>query len=242
MARVKAITDWTQAEDEKVVQIVLQYVREGNTLTAAFLAAHEFIDRTEPAIRFRWNTILSKQYSEKIKEAKHQREILRKKKQNKQSPKKKANLHDLKDMMDSTLEQLKENKLAKTSQIEEKIPVTTGVQEEFIMDIPKEKFPVFESPFEQITRFVQQIEQEMKDTEQDVAYQLTQALKRSEKFEQRFNEACEELHTMKAMNLDLSSQVSELNKKLEAAQQEIQSFDEIKALIVQFNAIGQKGE
>jgi|SRR5690625_3439224 len=61
---------WTDDEDIKLAEIVLNYIRNGRTQLEAFKYAGDILSRTAAACGFRWNATLRKQYEEAIKLAK----------------------------------------------------------------------------------------------------------------------------------------------------------------------------
>lgn len=61
---------WTNKEDELLSQIVLTYIRAGNTQMRAFEKAGIQLNRTPAACGFRWNAFLRKRFEAEVKEAK----------------------------------------------------------------------------------------------------------------------------------------------------------------------------
>ena len=71
---VKARIDaWTSAEDEFLVNTILEYISTGKTQLQAFEQVGKTINRTPAAVGFRWNNVLRHNYKEKIAEAKKKR-------------------------------------------------------------------------------------------------------------------------------------------------------------------------
>lgn len=54
---------WTVKDDEKLAEIVIQYVQNGKTQLEAFQHAADVLNRTKQACGFRWNKTLRLQYS-----------------------------------------------------------------------------------------------------------------------------------------------------------------------------------
>ena len=54
---------WTPKDDEKLAEIVIQYVQNGKTQLEAFEQAAQELQRTKQACGFRWNKTLRMQYS-----------------------------------------------------------------------------------------------------------------------------------------------------------------------------------
>ncbi|KAF0995766.1 RsfA family transcriptional regulator [Geobacillus sp. TFV-3] len=69
---------WTKEEDELLANVVLQYIREGNTQLEAFAEVGRRLSRTAAACGFRWNSCVRKQYKEEIEQAKQERKMRKK--------------------------------------------------------------------------------------------------------------------------------------------------------------------
>lgn len=54
---------WTPKDDERLAEIVIQYVQNGKTQLEAFEQAAQVLGRTKQACGFRWNKTLRMQYS-----------------------------------------------------------------------------------------------------------------------------------------------------------------------------------
>lgn len=54
---------WTPQDDERLAEIVIQYVQNGKTQLEAFEQAAQVLQRTKQACGFRWNKTLRMQYS-----------------------------------------------------------------------------------------------------------------------------------------------------------------------------------
>ena len=54
---------WTPKDDERLAEIVIQYVQNGKTQLEAFEQAAQVLQRTKQACGFRWNKTLRMQYS-----------------------------------------------------------------------------------------------------------------------------------------------------------------------------------
>lgn len=64
---------WSQDEDLLLAEMVLKYIREGNTQLQAFEEVGKRLKRTAAACGFRWNSYVRKQYKSGIELAKKQR-------------------------------------------------------------------------------------------------------------------------------------------------------------------------
>src|SRR5699024_7408477 len=64
---------WTKDEDVILAEIVLRFIRTGQTQLEAFKEAAKQLSRTAAACGFRWNATVRKKYQEAINEAKGQR-------------------------------------------------------------------------------------------------------------------------------------------------------------------------
>lgn len=64
---------WSQDEDLLLAELVLKYIREGNTQLQAFEEVGKRLKRTSAACGFRWNSFVRKQYKSGIELAKKQR-------------------------------------------------------------------------------------------------------------------------------------------------------------------------
>lgn len=64
---------WSQDEDLLLAELVLKYIREGNTQLQAFEEVGKRLKRTSAACGFRWNSYVRKQYKSGIELAKKQR-------------------------------------------------------------------------------------------------------------------------------------------------------------------------
>lgn len=71
---------WTSDEDLVLAELVLAYIREGNTQLQAFEEAGRRLKRTAAACGFRWNSNIRKKYKEGIELAKKQRNTNKKEK------------------------------------------------------------------------------------------------------------------------------------------------------------------
>lgn len=58
---------WTEQEDSYLANMVLEYVREGETQLKAFEDAGDRLDRSRGACGYRWNTVLREHYKEKLR-------------------------------------------------------------------------------------------------------------------------------------------------------------------------------
>lgn len=79
-ASSKRLPDWSNDEDTKLADIVLDHIRTGSTQLKAFDEASEiftsneiFTSRTPSACGFRWNSTLRKKYEASIQEARIQK-------------------------------------------------------------------------------------------------------------------------------------------------------------------------
>lgn len=61
---------WKQDEDQLLVDTILRFIRKKKTQIEAFEVVSKKLGRTSAACGFRWNSVLRKKYSEKIKQAK----------------------------------------------------------------------------------------------------------------------------------------------------------------------------
>lgn len=57
---------WTVADDEKLAEIVIQFVQNGKTQLEAFEEAAAVLNRTKQACGFRWNKTLRAQYGQML--------------------------------------------------------------------------------------------------------------------------------------------------------------------------------
>ncbi|MEC1179459.1 transcriptional regulator [Metasolibacillus meyeri] len=57
---------WTIADDEKLAEIVIQFVQNGKTQLEAFEEAASVLNRTKQACGFRWNKTLRAQYGQML--------------------------------------------------------------------------------------------------------------------------------------------------------------------------------
>ncbi|WP_042471663.1 transcriptional regulator [Bacillus ndiopicus] len=57
---------WTIADDEKLAEIVIQFVQNGKTQLEAFEEAATVLNRTKQACGFRWNKTLRAQYGQML--------------------------------------------------------------------------------------------------------------------------------------------------------------------------------
>lgn len=64
---------WTDREDRRLAEIVLEHIRSGSTQLKAFDEVGDELDRTSAACGFRWNALIRQKYEEEIKEAKRER-------------------------------------------------------------------------------------------------------------------------------------------------------------------------
>ncbi len=64
---------WSQDEDLLLAELVLKYIREGNTQLQAFEEVGRRLKRTAAACGFRWNSCVRKQYKSGIELSKKQR-------------------------------------------------------------------------------------------------------------------------------------------------------------------------
>lgn len=69
---------WTSDEDLVLAELVLAYIRQGNTQLHAFEEAGRKLKRTAAACGFRWNSNIRKKYKEGIDLAKKQRNVNKK--------------------------------------------------------------------------------------------------------------------------------------------------------------------
>lgn len=61
---------WTPKDDERLAEIVIQYVQNGKTQLEAFEQAAQVLGRTKQACGFRWNKTLRMQYSHVLENVK----------------------------------------------------------------------------------------------------------------------------------------------------------------------------
>ncbi|MEF3304262.1 RsfA family transcriptional regulator [Paenibacillus sp. GYB003] len=61
---------WKPEEDELLAAVILEHIQSGQSQLTAFEEAGEKLDRTPGACGFRWNSVVRKQYEERIQEAK----------------------------------------------------------------------------------------------------------------------------------------------------------------------------
>lgn len=66
MEEKKRKDQWTVADDEKLAEIVLQYVQNGRTQLEAFEQAAIILNRTKQACGFRWNKTLRAHYGQML--------------------------------------------------------------------------------------------------------------------------------------------------------------------------------
>ena len=64
---------WTVEEDTLLAEIILRYIREGNTQLKAFEEVGRRLARTAAACGFRWNSFVRKQHKNEILSAKKER-------------------------------------------------------------------------------------------------------------------------------------------------------------------------
>lgn len=70
MNEKKRKDQWTLADDEKLAEIVIQTVQNGQTQLEAFEIAAKQIGRTKQACGFRWNKTLRQQYGQMLSNVK----------------------------------------------------------------------------------------------------------------------------------------------------------------------------
>lgn len=68
------LTRWTEKEDELVVQTIIRCIENGDKLKNGFNYLKGELQRTEAAIRYRWDSRLSKLHKEKVKLAKEKQQ------------------------------------------------------------------------------------------------------------------------------------------------------------------------
>lgn len=61
---------WTAEDDEKLAEIVIQFVQNGKTQLEAFEEAAKVLNRTKQACGFRWNKTLRSQYGQMLNNVK----------------------------------------------------------------------------------------------------------------------------------------------------------------------------
>lgn len=110
---------WTRDEDIMLAEIVLRYIRDGNTQLEAFKEVGKKLSRTPAACGFRWNASIRKQYQDAIRSAKEERKNEGKKTWNQTGPK----AYEEKDTIDTAISLLEKMKVnfspeSKTSQNE----------------------------------------------------------------------------------------------------------------------------
>lgn len=78
---------WTTEMDNLLAETVLNELRNGKTKRSAFEVVAEKLSRTDSAVAYRWNTVVSKQYGLAAKTAKKNGDLLKKKQKSKESSK-----------------------------------------------------------------------------------------------------------------------------------------------------------
>lgn len=71
---------WTPEEDKLLGETVINIVKNGGTQLDAFQEVAVKVDRTAPAVGFRWNSTVRKQYARQLSEAKKEGKLNRPKK------------------------------------------------------------------------------------------------------------------------------------------------------------------
>lgn len=64
---VKRVDNWTEEQDELLVETILDYVRNGKTQLQAFEDVAEKIDRSAAACGYRWNYTLRHNYTQALR-------------------------------------------------------------------------------------------------------------------------------------------------------------------------------
>lgn len=64
---------WSDQEDRRLAEVVLEHIRSGSTQLKAFDQVGDELDRTSAACGFRWNALIRQKYEEEIKQAKRER-------------------------------------------------------------------------------------------------------------------------------------------------------------------------
>lgn len=64
---------WTKQEDVFLKETVIEHIRNGSTQLKAFEEIAEKLDRTAPAVGFRWNAEVRQRYNDEVQQAKRER-------------------------------------------------------------------------------------------------------------------------------------------------------------------------
>lgn len=226
------VNSWTDEEDLILVDLVLRYIRTGNSLSSAYEeAANTLPGRTISSCKNQWMGRLSKVYEFALEEARHQRSVLLENTdpQDIKKPTQNPSLDVMKQAIGKALISRVEPSASESES------TTTALLEQLPTPLDDAN-----NPFVRIRKFVRKIEREYGPmmTEhaqlQNQVDSLTAQLASTQEQNAEYEKQVRFLHT----NLDNAvAHASELHNKLAEANQHMQSFSQIKELLVEFNNI-----